>query len=447
MWVTVSAQTLAGPAIITAAEDTVAQVRGTTETKQMEIPGPQIRQATRSPATEATDGQQPGSNLPDSKVIRASGAPQSHGGGSASARPVSASKPAVKPRRGMAAGTGRQPVETSSQRQRPKPRRAPAVILDVIDDRMANGAVGELDTGPAASAAVPVYEREAAALGTAVPAQPSTLDSVAAGRAATADGEPPAKSASVQAEQAAPQGSAAGADAPAPYRPADGHAQADPGLANGMLMSPMTEPAPSLTNAAGSRTIERPVEEQHRTAALTADLVAGNDRGDGGTPASPLPEVAALSLEATNAVAAAEHEAEKMQLVVQHAAAAHAEVQGPPSGANTMTQPPDSTADRAADVASPAESPPEFAAHSDHAHSIAVDGVQASSVTAANQSAAVAVHCATGTQRRPKKRRRKATALGSSVSLPGAAAFASTHVPSCTLLVLMPTCITTTRLI
>jgi len=424
MWVTVSAQTLAVPTIIAAAEDTVAQVRGTGETRQAAAPGSQQRQPTTSSATTAKDDQPPGPAMPDSRS--ASGAAYTRAGQSASARLVNASKPARKPNRGTTVGAGHQPAETGSQRQRPKPCRAPAVILDVIDDRMANGAAGELHIGPA-SAAVPVYERAAAALGTDMPAQPSGLGSAAAG--ATADGGPL-------------EGSAACADARAANRPADGHAQAGPGVGNGMLVSPLAEPALSLTNAAGSRAIERPAEEQHQTAARSADLVAGNDLGEGGRPAPAvhatvlLPEVAALSLEATHAVAAAEHEAAEVQPVVQHAAVVRTEVQGPPIGADTITQPHESTADRAADVALPAESPPEPAAHVNYAQSIAVNGVQTSSMTVNPQSAAAAGHSTSGSQRRAKKRRRKATALGSSAPLPGAATFASAHVPSCTLLLL-----------
>ena len=421
VWVTVPAQILAGSAITPAADKTVAQIRASAKPERPEASGSQMRQPTRSPATTATDAQHRGPALPDSIPTSASGSAHS-AGRTASALPVSASEPAMKARRGMPAGTGRQPVETSSQRQRLKPRRAPAVILDVIDDRMANGADGELDTGPAASAAVPVYERAAAALGTAVPTQPGEP-----GCTMTADGGPSAANASVQAEQAAPQGSAAGADATAANRPADGHAQAAPSVGNGMLVSQLGEPAVSLTDEAGSCPIERPAEEQHQIAARSADLVAGNDRSDRGTPApavhaaSPLPEVAALSLEATHdAVTAAEHEAAEMQLVVQHAAAAHAEVQGPSSGADSIEQPHGSIAGRAANVASPAESPPGTAAHGDRAQRISVDGVQPSGVTAAIQSAAAAGQSATGTQRRPKKRRRKATGLRNDGSLSGA---------------------------
>ena len=414
MWVTVPAQTVTGAASAPAAGSLVTQSRGEIEPRQAEEYGPQLRQPADAAEGLTANGQHGGPAMSGGKVL--SEAAQLGAGLSAAERPTKAVKSAMKRRRGTAAAAGHQPAAVSSQRQRPKPRRAAAVILDVIDDRTAYGAASELSTGPAASAAVPMYERAEAALGGAAPAQPTAS---ACGRSDNAGSEPLGSVASVQASQAAPVRSAAGAGAPLLNRPADGHVQVDPNLGNGTLVSPMAAQALLLHQG-------HLADEQHQADARSVDRIAGGTPGDGVTPAPavhaalPLPEVAALSLEATHAVATTVHAAAAMQLVVQHAAAVYTEIQGPAIGADPALKPPDSAVERAAEVTSPVESPPKPGARGDSLQSLVSNEMQPSSATVADESAAAADHIAAGTQRRPKKRRRKAAALGSNGSLPGA---------------------------
>ena len=378
MWVTVPAQILARPASIPAASGAAAGIGGILTRKQPVASGCQVQPPARLPATRSRSGQHPGRDMPESMFASASGAAHSQAGHSASARLVDASKSAARPRSGTADGSGHQPVGKSNQRQRPKPRRAPAVVLEVIDDRAAHGAPAQLSAGPATSAAVPIYERAAAGLGAAVPAQPSALGSVAAGGTTSAAGERLASIASVQAEQAARQGSAAGADAAAAHCPVDVHIQGGPDLGDG-ITGAVAAPLPLHHAARATPATEQQAGEQHQADARSADPVAGGSLGDKGTraPAAhgtvPLPEIAALSLDASLEVATAGHAAAEVQPALQNSAAAQTDVQEPGTRAETN----------------------------------AGGRTQTSSAAAATQSSA-AVDLRVAALRRPKKRRRKA---------------------------------------
>ena len=412
MWVAVTPEALTGSIEILAGHGPFGSRTAAVEPRRSEAP--QKRQQTRPAAQAAVAGQHSDAALLDTSMVSTStGAGYRRANLPQTARPVDASSKASKLRHDLAASFDQQ---ANSQRQRPRPRQA--LALAVINDRAAAALESGLNGRSAASEAIPVYERAAAALGGAAPAsQPAAggctsaqANSVAAGADSLED--------VINAEVVRRAARLSAADASLPDQPdqqVQGHLEA--AGASGVVAvlgqgrSHAATEAPSAQHPGN--------ESQHGDAQPIADIRADqSSMGDGKAHASAphaavmQPETAALSLEAGQGPPIARPLAAEAQLDVYDATAAHPPVLASTSGAASSSRRLDSSAEGAMDV------PPHSASlHADgdrrnHVQGIAGFRMQPVLPTAAG-------HVAAATHGRPKKRRRKAVALGSDAPMTG----------------------------
>ena len=385
MWLTVPAQALTRLGNPTVGHAPSAQPKRSVEPRQSLVLDPQLRKHSTAAAAAAA------------------AAPGQH------------AEPALfaQSRLATVAGSGQQPISTSSQRQRPRPRRAATVVLDVIDDRTARVSDAGLPNEPPASAAVPIYERAAAALGGAAPAQPAAWECKAADLSQSIPHQLEGGAEVLQTQHSVLERSATAAEAPVPALTAPDHLAAA-SVAGRRIVLTKNSIAIASPEPDGERAVQQSAEDEKHIdvwAAAASPVDDGIDAAGGvSAPAAcgalPLPEVAALSLEAGQAVPTAQHDAAGVRQGLQSPAAVPAETIESLPGHTSALWSPESGARRGADGPSAPASQQAGAGRSSAGVEIQPDGV-----VKAQQPEEAAANGATATHRRRKKRRRSDLAL------------------------------------